>query len=79
TFAIVNEYKSKAQSWIYHLDLYRIESAHEAYDFGIEEYLDSKNYCFMEWPEKIESILDDSIQKVFVKVLDDDSRLIIIA
>ena len=79
TFSIVNEYQTKNNEWLYHLDLYRIEDPSEAYDFGIEEYLGSHYYCFIEWPEKIESILDNSIQKIFVTELKDGSRQIEIA
>ncbi len=57
TFAIVNEYQSAAGTTIYHFDFYRIEDVQEAYDFGYEDYFYSNAYCFMEWAEKIESIL----------------------
>ena len=76
TFAIVNEYATEQDDWLFHLDLYRIEDPTEAYDFGIEEYLDSQKYCFLEWPEKIESILDKDIQRVYITVLDDDTRMV---
>lgn len=76
TFAIVNEYQTTNHGWLYHLDLYRIEDPTEAYDFGIEEYLGSNYYCFIEWPEKIESILDDSVQKINVTELEDGARQI---
>ncbi|MCF8457943.1 MAG: tRNA (adenosine(37)-N6)-threonylcarbamoyltransferase complex ATPase subunit type 1 TsaE [Bacteroidales bacterium] len=79
TFAIVNEYQTEKGQWLYHLDLYRIEDPSEAYDFGIEEYLGSNNYCFMEWPEKIESILDETIQKIYVTELEDGTRHIEVA
>ncbi|MEA3444042.1 MAG: tRNA (adenosine(37)-N6)-threonylcarbamoyltransferase complex ATPase subunit type 1 TsaE [Bacteroidota bacterium] len=74
TFAIVNEYQSEKNSSLYHLDLYRIEDVKEAYDFGIEEYLGSDNYCFIEWPAKIEEIIGDEIQKVYITVLDNNIR-----
>lgn len=58
TYSLVNEYESEKYGKIYHLDLYRLNSEEEAYDIGIEEILDGENYCFIEWPEKIESFLD---------------------
>ena len=58
TFSIVNEYDSKGES-IYHFDFYRLKNEQEAYDFGYEEYFYSGNYCFVEWPEKIENLLPE--------------------
>jgi tRNA threonylcarbamoyladenosine biosynthesis protein TsaE len=57
TFSIVNEYHTLSDKKIYHFDFYRIKSVDEAYDLGYEDYFYSKNYCFIEWPEKIAEIL----------------------
>ena len=66
SFAIVNEYHSQKGEVMYHFDFYRIEDVEEAYDFGYEDYFYSNNYCFIEWPEKIESILpEDTVYVVF--------------
>lgn len=56
TFALVNEYLSESQQIVYHFDFYRIRHETEALDMGVEEYLDSGNHCFVEWPEKIQSL-----------------------
>jgi tRNA threonylcarbamoyladenosine biosynthesis protein TsaE len=50
TYSIVNEYDTP-QGKIFHFDLYRLKSAEEAYDFGIEEYLDNGFLSIIEWPE----------------------------
>jgi len=55
TFSIVNEYETATNDLLYHFDCYRIENEDEALDFGIEEYLSSGNYNFIEWPEMIKS------------------------
>jgi len=57
TFSIVNEYLTRDQKKIFHFDFYRIKNEAEAYDIGTEEYLYSGNYCFIEWPEKIPSLI----------------------
>jgi tRNA threonylcarbamoyladenosine biosynthesis protein TsaE len=57
TFSIVNEYLAKDGRKIYHFDFYRIKNEAEAYDIGTEEYFYSGNYCFIEWPEKIRSLI----------------------
>lgn len=76
TFTLVNEYLTEGENYIYHFDFYRIKKLEEAYDFGFEEYLDSDNYCFIEWPERIESLLPESHIKVRISVGDDQSRTI---
>jgi len=60
TFSIVNQYNANGKV-IYHFDLYRLKNLEEAMDIGLEEYLYSGNYCFIEWPEKVTNILPDSI------------------
>ena len=50
TFSIVNEYKTETNQTVFHFDLYRLEEEEEAYDMGIDEYFDSGNWCFIEWP-----------------------------
>jgi tRNA threonylcarbamoyladenosine biosynthesis protein TsaE len=57
TFSIVNEYLAKEDHKVYHFDFYRIKNEAEAYDIGTEEYFYSGNYCFIEWPEKIVSLI----------------------
>ena len=61
TFTIVNEYSGKNNSLIYHFDCYRIKSISELIDIGIDEYLYSDNYCFIEWPNLICNIYPDII------------------
>jgi tRNA threonylcarbamoyladenosine biosynthesis protein TsaE len=66
TFSIVNEYATRQQQRIFHFDFYRLKNELEAYDIGTEEYLDSGNYCFIEWPEKISGLIPP--QYVEVKI-----------
>jgi tRNA threonylcarbamoyladenosine biosynthesis protein TsaE len=54
TFSLVNPYETESGEIIYHFDLYRLENVQEAIDIGIEEYLDSGQLCFIEWPERAE-------------------------
>ncbi|MFD2569645.1 tRNA (adenosine(37)-N6)-threonylcarbamoyltransferase complex ATPase subunit type 1 TsaE [Spirosoma soli] len=56
TFSIVNEYTTHEGKSVYHFDCYRLRNEAEALDIGIEEYFDSGNYCFIEWPERVESL-----------------------
>lgn len=56
TYSIVNEY-STPKGKVYHFDLYRLKNIEEAYDIGIEEYLDNAFLCIIEWPEVYEEDL----------------------
>ena len=64
TYSIVNEYLSPKFGSIYHFDFYRIENEYEALDIGVEDILYDQNYCFMEWPERIENLLPNDTVKV---------------
>lgn len=70
TFAIINEYRSSAGDPVYHFDFYRIKNIEEAYDIGYEEYFYSGDYCFVEWSEKIETILPDRYVQVTITECD---------
>ncbi len=75
TFAIVNEYRSDTTAeLIYHFDLYRIENLEQAFDIGVEDYLDSGALCFIEWPDRIDDILPDDTVRVNIEVLPDGGR-----
>jgi tRNA threonylcarbamoyladenosine biosynthesis protein TsaE len=75
TFSIVNEYKGN-DGPVYHFDFYRLKDQSEAMDMGYEEYFYSDNYCFIEWPEKIASLIPDSYTGIRIQVLDATSRQI---
>ncbi len=78
SFAIVNEYNTAKNESVYHFDFYRLKEEEEAYDLGYQEYFYTENYCFVEWPEKIESLLPDNRYDVFISVLEDMSREILV-
>lgn len=68
TYSIVNEYKMEGTGEpVYHIDLYRIESAEEFVNAGISEYIDGNYYCFIEWAEKAEGLLPDHAVKINIK------------
>ena len=72
TFSLVNEYES-TDGLLYHFDLFRLKDLSEAYDIGIDEYLDSGNYCFIEWPEEIMPILTD-YHRIQLTIVDAETR-----
>lgn len=74
TFALVNQYEGGAGERIFHFDFYRIEDEREAFDLGYEEYFYSGDLCFVEWPEKIEALMPDSVMEVTITVLGPTER-----
>ena len=75
TFSIVNQYLNKNNDFIYHFDFYRTNNKEEIFDIGYEEYIYSSSYCFIEWPEKIESLLPNNYIKIEM-ILDGNNRKI---
>ena len=59
TFSIINEYKSNDGRIINHFDLFRIKSQNEIQNLGITEYLESSNYCLIEWPNLLIDLIDE--------------------
>jgi tRNA threonylcarbamoyladenosine biosynthesis protein TsaE len=73
TFSIVNEYTIPNDK-VYHFDFYRVESLDEAYNFGIEDYLSTNNWLFMEWPQRIEALLPEDAQTITITSIDENRR-----
>ncbi len=73
TFSIVNEYKRLNNDSIYHFDFYRIKKLEEVYDIGYEDYFFSNTYCFIEWPEKIETLLPKNTIKIIIEKVKNNS------
>ncbi|MFA5618728.1 MAG: tRNA (adenosine(37)-N6)-threonylcarbamoyltransferase complex ATPase subunit type 1 TsaE [Weeksellaceae bacterium] len=69
TFSIINAYDIPGKK-VYHFDFYRIKSEEEALDFGTEEYLDSGEYCFIEWPDIIRNLLPAEFHTLKIQVED---------
>ena len=80
TFAIVNVYdvEQPYRGEVFHFDCYRLKDIREAMDLGAEEYLYSGNYCFIEWPEKIEPLLPEDTVWIKIVPQENGDRLLII-
>ena len=76
TFSLVNEYQTINNQIVYHFDCYRLKSETEALDMGIDEYLYSGNWCFIEWPEKIPNLIPKENIIIKIKALPNGQRQI---
>lgn len=59
SFVLVREY-ARPQDGVrlYHVDLYRISDATEAWGLGLEEFLgDAHAVCVIEWAERVQSLI----------------------
>lgn len=73
TFSIVNQYDTKTDT-IYHFDLYRLKDEEEAYQMGFEEYIDSGNWIFIEWPDRLNRLMPAEASKITIEILQNNSR-----
>lgn len=55
TYTLVNEYAGSMP--LYHVDLYRLQHADEALDFGLDEYMEGAGVTAIEWAERAEQVL----------------------
>jgi tRNA threonylcarbamoyladenosine biosynthesis protein TsaE len=78
SYSIINEYKADNNK-IYHIDLYRLEDAQEAFNLGIEDYLYSGYFCFVEWPQIIFDYLEEPYHIFKIEIQEDNSRLVTLA
>ena len=79
TFSLVNEYQTSDKKKVYHFDFYRIKQIEEVYDIGYEDYFYSGAVCLMEWPEKIEELLEDEPHhKIEITKISETERQIVI-
>lgn len=74
TFSLVNEYQTDDDISIFHFDVYRLKNESEAYDMGIEEYLYSGHWCFIEWAEKIPTLIPNEHSIIRIKAISTDER-----
>lgn len=74
TFSLVNEYYTPNNQIVYHFDFYRLNKETEALDMGVDDYLYSGNWCFIEWSEKIASLIPEEHSVVTIELLADGKR-----
>ncbi|MBP7318992.1 MAG: tRNA (adenosine(37)-N6)-threonylcarbamoyltransferase complex ATPase subunit type 1 TsaE [Flavobacterium sp.] len=74
TFSLVNEYEANNNQLVYHFDFYRLNNEVEALDMGIDDYLYSSNWCFIEWAEKIPNLIPETHSVITISLLTDGKR-----
>ena len=74
TFSLVNEYEANDNQLVYHFDFYRLNKEEEALDMGVDDYLYSGNWCFIEWAEKIPNLIPEVHSVINISLLADGKR-----
>ncbi|SEL94861.1 tRNA threonylcarbamoyladenosine biosynthesis protein TsaE [Maribacter orientalis] len=79
TFGLVNEYENLNGELLgYHFDFYRLEDENEAMDMGLEDYLSTNGWIFMEWPEKIPNLVPINAQIIKIEILSENIRKLVL-
>lgn len=74
TFSLVNEYETIDNQVVYHFDFYRLKNEIEALDMGADDYFYSGNWCFIEWAEKIPSLIPDEHAVITIELVENGKR-----
>ena len=78
TFTLVNEYGG-GRLKLFHLDLYRLETAEQVLNAGIEEYLSPDGMSVVEWAERLADgrwpMAD--LKNVKIEIIGETERIII--
>lgn len=78
TFSLVNEYQTTNNQLVYHFDFYRLNKEEEALDMGIDDYLYSGNWCFIEWADKIPNLIPEIHSVITISLLPDGKRSLVL-
>jgi len=75
TYTIISEYRGTVS--FHHIDLYRLGGPVEAFDLGLDEYLESDGITVIEWAERAAELLPPSTIHLRIdRGESDDQRII---
>ncbi len=57
TYTLVHEYNGVMP--VYHVDLYRLHQAEEAWEIGLAEYMDGNGLTLIEWADRARDLLPE--------------------
>jgi len=72
TFTLIHEYGSPPA--VYHVDLYRLDSARDAATLGLDELFDSAALVIVEWGERFPELMPPDRVEIRLRALADDER-----
>lgn len=72
TFSLINLYETPSGP-LYHIDLYRLDTAREQYSIGLDEILGETGFVVIEWSEKLEIPVQGAVH-IEIRTGKDDER-----
>jgi tRNA threonylcarbamoyladenosine biosynthesis protein TsaE len=76
TFTLIHQYGEERP--VYHVDLYRLDEAHEVEKLGLDDLFASGAMVLLEWAERFPSLLPRQRTEIRLRALPDESREIVI-
>lgn len=79
TFTIMNAYEG-GRLPVYHFDMYRLSSADEAREAGLEEYFDLQSLdgvSVVEWSENVPGLIKGNVIDITIEKTEDENKRII--
>lgn len=73
SFTILNVYESGRMP-LYHFDWYRLQSAEELWEMGMEEYLGGDGVAVVEWPTRCPEAIPETRLDITISPLTDTER-----
>ena len=73
SFTILNAY-DEGRIPLYHFDWYRLESAQEIYEMGMEEQLGGDGIALIEWSERAKECLPERLLEIVIHTRDENNR-----
>jgi tRNA threonylcarbamoyladenosine biosynthesis protein TsaE len=77
TFTLIHEYGVPPA--VYHVDLYRLDSARDAATLGLDELFDGSALVLVEWGERFPELMPPGHVEIRLRTLSDDQREIELA
>ena len=74
TYALGHDYVVPSIGIVHHFDFYRLDNESEAENLGLSDYFASGQPCWMEWSEKIPTLMPENVVTVSIVVLEDGAR-----
>ena len=74
TFNIINEYSLKNSKKIFHFDLYRLKSKEDLFEIDFLDYINSDNFCFIEWPNLCRDFINYDVINLKIEAIDNRNR-----
>jgi tRNA threonylcarbamoyladenosine biosynthesis protein TsaE len=71
TFTLIHEY---GEGRVYHVDLYRLDEAHEVATLGLDEIFERDAVVLIEWGERFPRLLPAERTEIRIRPLADDER-----